>query len=394
MHGLHLTADLSGCTCPPARLTDAAGLLAQLHQAVAAVGLHAVGQLAHPFPPTPDGPGGVSACVLLAESHVCVHTWPEQAGVTLDIHVCHFSANRSAAAHALLQRLLAWFAPQQQRIQSLQRGPLANAPALVLAAGRGQRMRPLTDTCPKPLLSLHGRPLLQWQLDALVRAGCPRIAVNAGWLAGQIQDFLALYRSSLKQIQLSFSQHSTPPAAPAPVPELLLSNEDADFGHALETAGGIVRALPRLFPPAPEADEVFWVVAADAHLPDFAFSPQAAARFAASEALAHLWLVPNPPHHPRGDFGLSAEGLALDLPDSDTHTPRWTYSTVGLYRAALFAPPWCDIPPGNPQGAVAPLAPLLRRAMRAGRVSAEIHGGRWADVGTPERLAALNATAA
>ena len=111
-------------------------------------------------------------------------------------------------------------------------------------------------------------------------------------------------------------------------------------------------------------------------------------RFTASGQLAHLWLVPNPPHHPGGDFGLSPGGLALNQADT-----RYTFSTIALYRRALFEVPWCDIPPGNPDGVVAPLAPLLRRAIDAGRVSAALYTGRWTDVGTPERLAELNATA-
>ena len=109
----------------------------------------------------------------------------------------------------------------------------------------------------------------------------------------------------------------------------------------------------------------------------------------ASGHLAHLWLVPNPAHNPRGDFGLSATGQALNLP-ADDPTPRYTYSTIALLRAELFAAPWCDIPPGNPAGMAVPLAPLLRRAMDQGRVGASIYTGRWTDVGTPERLAELN----
>jgi MurNAc alpha-1-phosphate uridylyltransferase len=116
---------------------------------------------------------------------------------------------------------------------------------------------------------------------------------------------------------------------------------------------------------------------------------QAVQAFEASGHLAHLWLVPNPAHNPRGDFGLSATGLALNLP-ADDPAPRYTYSTIALLRAELLAAPWCDIPPGNPAGMAAPLAPLLRRAMDQGRVGASIYTGRWTDVGTPERLAELN----
>ena len=124
----------------------------------------------------------------------------------------------------------------------------------------------------------------------------------------------------------------------------------------------------------------------------FTFAADAAQTFAQSDELAHLWLVPNPAHNPRGDFGLSADGLALNLP-ADDPAPRYTYSTIALLRAELFAAPWCDIPPGNPGGIQAPLAPLLRRAMDNGRVSAQLYTGRWTDVGTPERLAELNTLA-
>ena len=290
-------------------------------------------------------------------------------------------------------------------------------PALLLAAGRGERMRPLTDTTPKPLLAVRGQPLLQWHVQALVAGGFDHLVVNTAWLAEKILSFLGTYRLSDGSCLLS-----TPPNAAAPATRFWaqVSDEQADFGGALETAGGIARALPLLFAvpgaaiahtatagtahafignptPAPLAspgqDPVFWVAAGDVFVPGFAFSQASVARFRASTALAHIWLVPNPTHHPRGDFGLSADGLALNLPPTDTTTPRHTYSTIGLYRAALFGAPWCDIPPGNPTGIKAALGPLLRRAMDAGRVSAELYAGEWTDVGTPERLAALNLTA-
>lgn len=239
-------------------------------------------------------------------------------------------------------------------------------PAMLLAAGRGERMRPLTDTCPKPLLPVHGVPLLEWHLRALADAGVRRVVVNTAWLGDRISNHFGLQPLLVKRQQLSISY----------------SHEGSDFGGALETAGGIARALPQLGP-------VFWLAAGDVFAPDFVFAPEAAQAFAASPLLAHLWLVPNPPHHPRGDFGLSPDGLALNLPGADP-APRYTYSTLALLKAELFAPPWCDIPPGNPEGVAAPLAPLLRRAMDAGRVGAAPYTGRWTDVGTPERLQALN----
>ena len=235
------------------------------------------------------------------------------------------------------------------------------ARAMLLAAGRGERMRPLTDHLPKPLLAVHGKPLLQWHVEALAASGFGEVVANTAWLGEMIEQHFGT--------------------------ALRYSHEGQDFGFALETAGGISRALPLL-------DDVFWVAAGDVHAPDFVFGADAVRRFKDSSMLAHLWLVPNPEHNPRGDFGLdTATGLALNLP-SDARAPaapRWTYSTIGLYRKALFLPPWTDLAPGNPQGRKAALAPMLRAAMDDGRVSAELYTGRWTDVGTPHRLEQLNA---
>lgn len=254
-------------------------------------------------------------------------------------------------------------------------GAGAQVPALLLAAGRGERMRPLTDHTPKPLLEVRGQPLLAWHLQALARAGVPRVVVNTAWLGEQIQQYFGnvfcLQRSTGGDLQLPISY----------------SDEGRDFGGALETAGGIARALALL------DSDVFWLAAGDVFMPDFGFDAAAIPPFRHSGALARLWLVPNPPQHPGGDFGLSGTGLALNLPAGDP-APRHTYSTVALLHRALFAPPWCSIPPGNPAGVRAALAPLLRRAMDRGRVQAELHAGRWVDVGTPERLQALSGAGA
>ncbi|QXL84294.1 nucleotidyltransferase family protein [Comamonas sp. NLF-1-9] len=248
--------------------------------------------------------------------------------------------------------------------------PPFQVPAMLLAAGRGERMRPLTDTCPKPLLQVRGRPLLHWHLQALASAGVREAVINTAWqgdaLAWAFGGVFSVLSILDKREQLSISY----------------SDEGRDFGRALETAGGIARALPRL-------SEIFWLAAGDVFAPDFDYPAQALERFMRSSALAHLWLVPNPEHHREGDFGLSADGLALDLPAGHTG-PRHTYSTIALLRAELFTPPWCDLPVGNPEGLAAPLAPLLRAAMAAGRVSAELYRGLWVDVGTPARLAQLN----
>jgi N-acetyl-alpha-D-muramate 1-phosphate uridylyltransferase len=243
---------------------------------------------------------------------------------------------------------------------------------MLLAAGRGDRMRPLTDTTPKPLLPVQGKPLMQWPLEALARAGIGRVVVNTAWLGEQIPQKFGAHFS------LQPTSNGAQALSNAEQVELLYSHEGQDFGGALETAGGIARALPLL-------GDIFWVLAGDVFAPGFVFDPTALARFTASEHLAHLWLVPNPAHNPHGDFGLSDAGLALNQAPV-----RYTYSTIGLYRAALFDAPWCAMPRGNPGGMRAALAPLLRAAIDQGRVSAELYTGAWTDVGTPERLQALH----
>ena len=224
---------------------------------------------------------------------------------------------------------------------------------MILAAGRGERMRPLTDTCPKPLLPVRGKPLMQYHMEALARAGFGDLVVNTGWLGEQIE------------------QHFGSEAAGA---RIRYSHEGRDFGGPIETAGGIARALPML-------DECFWIVAGDVFVPGFEFSREKFERFAAGHALAHLVLVPNPAHNTKGDFALEGDRVLNEAPQ------RHTYSTIGLYRRGLFS----SLPEGNPQGIKAALAPLLRTAIAEGRVTGELYTGEWTDVGTPERLAALNA---
>lgn len=228
------------------------------------------------------------------------------------------------------------------------------AQAMVLAAGRGERMRPLTDSCPKPLLPVRGKPLMEYHLDAFGRGGFRDVVVNTAWLGGQIEA--------------RFGERT------AGGVRIAYSHEGRDFGGALETAGGIARALPLL-------DEVFWIVAGDVYMPQFQFTRTAYDRFAAGRMLAHIVLVPNPEHNPRGDFGLGEDGLARNAADV-----RHTYSTTGLFRRGFFD----GLPAGNPQGLKVKLAPLLREAMDREQVSAELYRGPWTDVGTPERLRALD----
>jgi len=241
-------------------------------------------------------------------------------------------------------------------------GAMNKATAIILAAGRGERMRPLTDTCPKPMLDVKGKPLIQWHVEALVSQTNPDLVVNTAWLGSHIEHGLGDGLGFKTRIQYS--------------------HEGVDFGYALETAGGIIHALPLL------ADS-FWIVAGDVFAPDFAFSKTTYNKFSASNMQAHLWLVPNPMHNPNGDFGLSGSGLALNLP-KESDLPKWTYSTIGLYKKSFFNEALTGIPAGNPHGIRAALAPLLRAAMDKGLVSAEIYAGNWTDVGTPERLRELN----
>ncbi|MBP7354060.1 MAG: adenosylmethionine decarboxylase [Acidovorax defluvii] len=131
MQGLHLTADLRGCRCAPQRMLDAAALSLACTDAVRAAGLQAVDQLFHTFPSTAQGPGGVTATVLLAESHLCVHTWPEQNAVTLDVYVCNFGADHSVKAQALMDALLALFDPAEVQRHALQRGAVESATGAV-----------------------------------------------------------------------------------------------------------------------------------------------------------------------------------------------------------------------------------------------------------------------
>jgi MurNAc alpha-1-phosphate uridylyltransferase len=228
--------------------------------------------------------------------------------------------------------------------------------AILLAAGRGARMRPLSDATPKPLLHVHGKPLIEWHLEALAAGGLREVVINTAWLEEQI--VAALGDGARFGLKLRYSL------------------EGRDHGGALETAGGIAKALPLL-------GDVFWVVSADIWAPDFRYSRSTHDAFAASGRLGRLWLVPNPQFHPGGDFGLGADGLGL-AEGTGPDGQRWTYANIALLRAEMFE--------GIAPGTTAKLAPLLYAGMRARRIGAEVWRGRWENVGTPEQLEALNAT--
>jgi len=223
--------------------------------------------------------------------------------------------------------------------------------AMLLAAGRGERMRPLTDHTPKPLLEAGGKPLVVWAIERLVAAGVRDLVINHAHLGAMLEEHLgdgAAFGASI-----TWSREGT----------------------ALETAGGIATALPLL------GDAPFIVANADVYC-DFSFARLAVPALSGwtSGTLAHLVLVDNPPHHPGGDFMLEG-GIVRDADARRPHLAR-TFSGIGLYHPHLFA----GVPAGRPMR----LAPLLRAAMAAGQVRGEWHGGTWVDVGTIERLAALD----
>ncbi|GAB5605163.1 N-acetylmuramate alpha-1-phosphate uridylyltransferase MurU [Sideroxyarcus sp. TK5] len=225
--------------------------------------------------------------------------------------------------------------------------------AMILAAGRGERMRPLTDHTPKPLLQAGGKPLIVWHIERLVRAGITDLVINHAHLGRQIEQ--ALGDGSRYGARINYS----------------------DEGTALETAGGIAFALHLL------GDAPFAVVNGDVYCDyDFDHLSQRAAALAASNDVAHLVLVDNPEHNLKGDFCLAGDRI---VPTPSILGPRssiLTFSGIGLYQPALFA--------NIARGSAAPLAPLLREQIAQGRISGEHHHGLWRDIGTPQRLDELD----
>lgn len=213
--------------------------------------------------------------------------------------------------------------------------------AMILAAGRGERMRPLTDHTPKPLLEVGGKPLIVWHIERLVQAGVTEIVINHAHLGAQIET--ALGNGARWQVQIQYSAEET----------------------ALETAGGIAYALPLL------GTQPFLVVNGDVYT-DIDYASLALP----AGMLAHLVMVDNPPQHSAGDFGL-VNGLLVEAASQTL-----TFSGVGVYHPELFK----EVARGQP----AKLAPLLKSAMRQQAVSGQYHRGIWHDIGTPERLKQLD----
>lgn len=224
--------------------------------------------------------------------------------------------------------------------------------AMILAAGRGERMRPLTDRCPKPLLPVAGKPLIVWHLERLAAAGFREVVINHAYLGEQIET--ALQDGAAWGLTIHYSPE--PPGA-------------------LDTAGGIAQALPLL------GDAPFLVLSADVYCEwDIAL----ARRALSDAAAAHLLLIANPPHHPDGDFYLQHGKVGADGTegvDGVDGAQSVTFAGIAVYRPAVFA--------GVPRGKTQRLAPLLRDAMRTDYVSGECYTGPWMDVGTPQRLAEL-----
>jgi MurNAc alpha-1-phosphate uridylyltransferase len=222
--------------------------------------------------------------------------------------------------------------------------------AMILAAGRGERMRPLTDHTPKPLLEVGGRALIVWHIEKLVAAGITELIINHAHLGVAIEQALMDGASFGASIQYS--------AEP----------------RALETAGGIAYALPLLT--KNRDNQPFAVINGDIFCDyDFARLPALADKLMQQGDMAHLVLVNNPLHHPNGDFGLAAGRVV-------STGARLTFSGIGLYHSHLFR----HLAPG----AIAPLAPLLRTQIDIGKISGEHYTGRWVDVGTPQRLTELD----
>jgi MurNAc alpha-1-phosphate uridylyltransferase len=225
--------------------------------------------------------------------------------------------------------------------------------AMILAAGRGERMRPLTDTLPKPLLQVGGKALIAWHIERLAAAGIRDIVINHAWLGERIEA--ALGDGGAYGVRLRYSREDT----------------------ALETAGGIALALPLLGP------EPFLVINGDIWCDwDPATASGRASRLDGDARQAWLLLVDNPPHHPQGDFclapGADEQGASI-VPQGPAPL---TFSGIGVYHPALFA--------GIAPGAQARLGPLLREAIARGVVQGAHHAGRWIDVGTPARLEELD----
>jgi len=232
---------------------------------------------------------------------------------------------------------------------------LNRIPCFLLAAGRGERMRPLTDDLPKPLLTIQNKSLLAWHLEALAKTNIRDVVINHAWLGKKIEE--ALGNGSQFGLHIQYSPESS----------------------ALETAGGICKALPLIAPA-----DFFIVINGDVFSPNLPIAQLLETlckmRTNSTKPLAHLLMVPNPIQHPEGDFYLQGSTVSSSV---SADAEKLTFSGIGIYHKDLFK----DLEFGAP----AKLAPLLRAAMKQNKVSGEKYLGPWHDVGTPQRLQELNA---
>ncbi|MEY4063549.1 MAG: hypothetical protein RIT09_1342 [Pseudomonadota bacterium] len=230
---------------------------------------------------------------------------------------------------------------------------LSPIPCMVLAAGRGERMRPLTDHTPKPLLEVQGKKLIDWHIDGLLENGFSQVVVNHAWLGEQVVAHLAQPKRTNLNIQ--FSKELT----------------------ALETAGGLRQGMGLM-----KLDDYFFAINGDVFCPNFPFEKIQGVvqklRDHHPTSLAYLFLVKNPDHNPQGDFQLKGSLVK----DKDSQGSSLTFSGAGIYHQDLFK--------SIKIGEVAKLAPILRQAMNEDQVLGELLSVPWVDVGTPERLAELN----
>jgi len=229
--------------------------------------------------------------------------------------------------------------------------------ALILAAGRGERMRPLTDTTPKPLLPLRGKPMIEWHLLALAAAGVREVVINTAWLEEQFPA--ALGDGSRWGLRIHYS------------------HEARRWGDALETGGGVATALEAI---GLQDDEPFWLVSGDIFMPDFSYEASVVREFAQSPDLGLLWMVANPPFHPRGDFWLSADRRLHRLEAAATGQAM-TYASLALLKPGMVE--------GLAPGRRASLVPYLYKAADSGRLAGRVWDGPWENVGTPEQWQAL-----
>jgi MurNAc alpha-1-phosphate uridylyltransferase len=237
--------------------------------------------------------------------------------------------------------------------------------AMIFAAGRGERMRPLTDTCPKPLLKVRGRPLIEWHVLNLARAGITEIVINHAHLGHMIEEHLGDGSRFGATIRYSAEK------------------------EALETAGGIANARHLL------GEEPFLAISGDIYCPHFDFSDVTDVLHdndmwgnphpVEQRDIAWIWLVKNPSFHPKGDFGLNLYTVSnpVSNPAADTGGPTWTFANIGVYRPAMFD----GIAPGQHAG----LGKLLREFADKGQLGGEVYEGDWDNVGTPQQLEQLNA---